>query len=63
MVLRLQETALSWWKYVSKLSSDAKWKDTTRARANALREYLTHSEKDNKFNHKELYDVWVVCEL
>jgi hypothetical protein len=62
MVLRL-ETALSWWKYVSKLSSDAKWKDTTRARANALREYLTHSEKDNKFNHKELYDVfWVVCE-
>jgi hypothetical protein len=57
MVLRLQETALSWWKYVSKLSSDAKWKDTTRARANALREYLTHSEKDNKFNHKELYDV------
>jgi Fe-S oxidoreductase len=56
MVLRLQETALSW-KYVSKLSSDAKWKDTTRARANALREYLTHSEKDNKFNHKELYDV------
>jgi Fe-S oxidoreductase len=29
----------------------------TRARANALREYLTHSEKDNKFNHKELYDV------
>jgi Fe-S oxidoreductase len=32
-------------------------KDTTRARANALREYLTHSEKDNKFNHKELYDV------
>jgi hypothetical protein len=42
MVL-LQETALSWWKYVSKLSSDAKWK--RRARANALREYLTHSER------------------
>jgi hypothetical protein len=33
------------------------------ARANALREYLTHSEKDNKFNHKELYDVLSVCEL
>jgi Fe-S oxidoreductase len=32
-------------------------KDTTRARANALREYLTHSEKKNKFNHKELYEV------
>jgi hypothetical protein len=56
-----RQTALSWWKYVSKLSSDAKWKDTTRARANALREYLTHSEKDNKFNHKELYDV-LSCE-
>lgn len=36
-------------------------KDTTRARANALREYLTHSEKDNKFNHKELYDVFELC--
>lgn len=36
-------------------------KDTTRARANALREYLTHSEKDNKFNHKELYEVFELC--
>ncbi|NRT16662.1 hypothetical protein HNP99_003033 [Flavobacterium sp. 28A] len=36
-------------------------KDTTRARANALREYLTNSEKDNKFNHKELYDVFELC--
>ncbi|MBX9886749.1 MAG: FAD-binding protein [Flavobacteriaceae bacterium] len=36
-------------------------KDTTRARANALREYLTHSEKDNKFNHKELYEVFDLC--
>ena len=36
-------------------------KDTTRARANALREYLTHSEKDNKFNHQELYDVFDLC--
>jgi Fe-S oxidoreductase len=27
-------------------------KDTTRARANALREYLTYSEKENKFNHR-----------
>ncbi|HEY4629268.1 MAG TPA: FAD-binding oxidoreductase, partial [Flavobacterium sp.] len=33
-------------------------KDTTRARANALREYLTHSEKDNKFDHEELYKVF-----
>lgn len=36
-------------------------KDTTRARANALREYLTHSEKDNKFNHQELYEVFDLC--
>ncbi len=36
-------------------------KDTTRARANALREFLTHSEKSNKFNHKELKDVFDLC--
>ncbi len=36
-------------------------KDTTRARANALREYLTNSNKDNKFNHQELYDVFDLC--
>jgi FAD/FMN-containing dehydrogenase/Fe-S oxidoreductase len=36
-------------------------KDTTRARANALREYLTNSEKDNKFDHKELYEVFELC--
>ncbi len=36
-------------------------KDTTRARANALREYLTNSEKSNKFNHQELKDVFSLC--
>jgi FAD/FMN-containing dehydrogenase/Fe-S oxidoreductase len=36
-------------------------KDTTRARANALREYLTNSDKVNKFNHKELKDVFDLC--
>lgn len=36
-------------------------KDTTRARANALREFLTHSEKENKFNHKELKAVFDLC--
>lgn len=36
-------------------------KDTTRARANALREYLTHSEKGNKFDHEELYKVFELC--
>lgn len=36
-------------------------KDTTRARANALREFLTNSEKKNRFNHQELYDVFDLC--
>lgn len=36
-------------------------KDTTRARANALREFLTTSEKTNRFNHKELYEVFDLC--
>lgn len=35
--------------------------DTTRARANALREFLTHSEHINRFNHKELYEVFELC--
>ncbi len=36
-------------------------KDTTRARANALREFLTNSSKKNKFNHKELKQVFDLC--
>ncbi|SDS43071.1 FAD/FMN-containing dehydrogenase [Formosa sp. Hel1_31_208] len=36
-------------------------KDTTRARANALREFLTHSDKDNKFDHEELKEVFDLC--
>lgn len=36
-------------------------KDTTRSRANALREFLTNSKEQNKFNHKELYDVFDLC--
>ncbi|MBT3546118.1 MAG: FAD-binding protein [Flavobacterium sp.] len=36
-------------------------KDTTRARANTLREFLTNSEKQNKFNHKELKEVFDLC--
>ncbi|WP_340156537.1 4Fe-4S dicluster domain-containing protein, partial [uncultured Winogradskyella sp.] len=36
-------------------------KDTTRARANTLREFLTHSEKANKFNHEELKQVFDLC--
>ncbi|PNQ72998.1 FAD-binding oxidoreductase [Hanstruepera neustonica] len=36
-------------------------KDTTRARANALREFLTQSEKSNRFNHTELKEVFDLC--
>ncbi|MAD98013.1 MAG: FAD-binding oxidoreductase [Flavobacteriaceae bacterium] len=36
-------------------------KDTTRARANTLREFLTNSELENKFNHKELKEVFDLC--
>ncbi len=34
---------------------------TTRARANILREFLTHSEKENPFDHKEIYDIMDLC--
>ncbi len=36
-------------------------KDTTRARANTLREFLTNSDKANKFNHTELKEVFDLC--
>jgi len=36
-------------------------KDTTRARANALREFLTHSNKKNRFDHQELKEVFDLC--
>ncbi|NNM18366.1 MAG: FAD-binding protein [Croceitalea sp.] len=38
-----------------------KEKDTTRGRANALREFLTNSEKPNQFDHKELKEVFDLC--
>ena len=36
-------------------------KDTTRARANALREFLTNSDKVNKFDYEELKEVFDLC--
>ncbi len=36
-------------------------KDTTRARANILREFLTRSERKNPFSHKEIYEVMDLC--
>ncbi|CCH56945.1 D-lactate dehydrogenase (cytochrome) [Fibrisoma limi BUZ 3] len=36
-------------------------KDTTRARANILREMLTRSPKDNRFDHEEIKEVYDLC--
>jgi FAD/FMN-containing dehydrogenase/Fe-S oxidoreductase len=36
-------------------------KDTTRARANILREFLTHSPQSNRYDHKEIYEVMDLC--
>ncbi|MDE3145197.1 MAG: FAD-binding oxidoreductase, partial [Bacteroidota bacterium] len=36
-------------------------KDSTRARANILREFLTNSNKINRFDHKEIYEVMDLC--
>ncbi|TDQ75340.1 FAD-binding and (Fe-S)-binding domain-containing protein [Sphingobacterium yanglingense] len=36
-------------------------KDTTRARANILREFLTHSTKDNPFDHPEIKEIMDLC--
>ena len=34
---------------------------STRGRANILREFLTRSEKSNRFDHKEIYEVMDLC--
>ena len=36
-------------------------RDTTRGRANVLREFLTNSEKTNRFDHPELKEVLDLC--
>jgi Fe-S oxidoreductase len=36
-------------------------KDTTRARANVLREFLTRSDKMNRFDHEEIKEVMDLC--
>jgi FAD/FMN-containing dehydrogenase/Fe-S oxidoreductase len=36
-------------------------KDTTRARANVLREMLTRSPKENRFDHEEIKEVYDLC--
>jgi len=36
-------------------------KDTTRARANILREFLTNSDQLNRYDHREIYEVMDLC--
>lgn len=36
-------------------------KDTTRARANMLRQFLTNSTKENRFDHEEIKEVMDLC--
>lgn len=36
-------------------------KDTTRARANILRSFLTNSDKENPFDHEEIKEVMDLC--
>lgn len=36
-------------------------KDSTRARANILREFLTHSTQPNRFAHDEIHEVMDLC--
>lgn len=36
-------------------------KDTTRARANTLREFLTKDQQPNPFDHQEIYEVMDLC--
>ena len=43
--------------YMATLDENA----TTRARANILREFLTHSAKKNRFDHQEIYQVMDLC--
>ncbi len=35
--------------------------NTTRARANILRDYLTNTDKKNPFDHKEIYQIMDLC--
>jgi len=36
-------------------------KDSTRARANVLREFLTNSPRENRFDHREIWEVLSLC--
>ncbi|HEY4335812.1 MAG TPA: FAD-linked oxidase C-terminal domain-containing protein [Puia sp.] len=56
-----RKTALSGGTMCPSFMATRNEKDTTRARANILREMLTNSEKLNRYDNKEIYDVMDLC--
>lgn len=56
-----RKTALSGGTMCPSYMATRNEKDTTRARANILREFLTHSDKVNRFDHQEIYEVMDLC--
>lgn len=56
-----RKTALSGGTMCPSYMATKSEKDTTRARANILREFLTNSDKLNRFDHKEIYEVMDLC--
>lgn len=56
-----RKTALSGGTMCPSYMATRNEKDTTRARANILREFLTNSDKLNRFDHKEIYEVMDLC--
>ncbi len=56
-----RKTALSGGTMCPSYMATRNEKDTTRARANILREFLTHSNKKNRFDHPEIYEVMDLC--
>ena len=56
-----RKTALSGGTMCPSFMATKNEKDSTRARANILREFLTNSDKLNRFDHKEIYEVMDLC--
>ncbi|GAO44876.1 FAD-binding and (Fe-S)-binding domain-containing protein [Flavihumibacter petaseus] len=56
-----RKTALSGGTMCPSFMATRNEKDTTRARANILREFLTRSDKVNRFDHQEIYEVMDLC--
>lgn len=56
-----RKTALSGGTMCPSYMATRQEKDTTRARANILRDFLTHSPKANRFDHAEIKEVMDLC--